>query len=339
MTANTPPERGTGNYKVLIADTEIHPQGLTMLEAVASLVMLPSYTSQEELAEAARDADAILARTAVISRAVIHAAEKLKIVSRHGVGVDNVDVAACTEHGVAVTITGDANSQAVSEYAFGCLLAVANKMAAANTAVRAGKWDRHRFVGVELQGKVLGIVGLGRIGSRMAKQATGFEMEVIAYDPYLDAETARQFNVSLVDLPTLLRRADFISLHMPLTPETRHMIGQPEIELMKPSAILVNTARGGLIDEQALYQALARQRIAGAALDVFDQEPLPANHPLTQLDNLLCSPHVAGQTEEALQRMAVGAAENILRVFRGEVPPFVINPEVLKNTSRVAWKD
>jgi phosphoglycerate dehydrogenase-like enzyme len=117
------------------------------------------------------------------------------------------------------------------------------------------------------------------------------------------------------------------------------MIGQPEIELMKPSAILVNTARGGLIDEQALYQALARQRIAGAALDVFDQEPLPANHPLTQLDNLLCSPHVAGQTEEALKRMAVGAAENILSVFRGEVPPYVVNPEVLNNTSRVAWKD
>jgi D-3-phosphoglycerate dehydrogenase len=327
------------DYKVLIADPAIHPEGIELLKPVAEVVVMPaSYSSPKLLIDKAGDVDAILARTSVISRPVIEAAPNLKIVSRHGVGVDSVDVEACTEYGVVVTITGDANSQAVSEYAFGCLLAVANKISLADTAVKAGQWERNRFVGVELHHKVLGLIGLGRIGSRMARQAAGFEMEVLAYDPYLKAETAHQFGVTLVDLETVLRRADFVSLHVPLTTETRYLIGRAELGLMKPSAILVNTARGGLIDEQALYEALSHRRIAGAALDVFEQEPLPAGHPLTKLDNLLCSPHVAGQTEEALYKMSVGAAENILCVFRGEIPPFVVNPEALTNTSRISWK-
>jgi D-3-phosphoglycerate dehydrogenase len=326
-------------YKVLIPDAAIHPDGIHMLEEVAALTLLPSYSPQETLVAAAKDVDAILARTSIISRPVIEASSKLKIVSRHGVGVDSVDVAACTQHGVLVTITGDANSEAVSDHAFGCLLAVARKITTAHAAIKAGRWERDRIVGVELYRKTLGLIGLGRIGSRMVKRAKGFDMEVLVYDPYVTTETARPLGVTLVDLPTLLRQADFISLHVPLTDETRHIIGQAELDLMKPSAILVNTARGGLIDEKSLYESLAAGRIAGAALDVFEQEPLPPNHPLTRLDNILFSPHVAGQTAEALQRMSVGAAENILRVFRGEAPPFVVNPEVLNSTSRIKWSD
>lgn len=318
-------------HRVLITDAAIQPEGVAMLEAVAEVTILPSYQSEADLVKAAESVDAILARTAVISEAVIRASSKLKIVSRHGVGVDNVDLAACTACGVMVTITGDANSQAVSEYAFGSILAAARKIPLANAHVKGGNWDRTLFVGTEMQGKTLGIVGLGRIGTRLVRQATGFDMDVLAYDPYVTADSLQAENVTLVDLETLIRQADFVSLHMPLTPETRHIIGPAELALMKPSAILVNSARGGLIDEEALYQTLKAKRIAGAVLDVFEDEPLPANHPLTKLDNLICSPHIAGQTAESLVRMSIGAAENILQVFRGEIPAFVVNREVVKS--------
>ena len=173
----------------------------------------------------------------------------------------------------------------------------------------------------------------------MAKHAQAFDMEVLACDPYVAVERAREFGAVLVERQTLLRRADFVSVHVPLTTETRHMIGRAELEIMNPAAILVNTSRGGVVEEQALYAALVGGQLAGAALDVFEQEPVPADHPLLQLDNLLCSPHIAGQTEESMVRMSVSAAENILRVLRGEPPSHVVNPEVLQDRSRVQWRD
>lgn len=326
------------DYKVLIIASSIRPEGVKMLEAVASLSYLPAYSPEEDTVEAARDVDAILARVATITKPVVRASPKLKIVARHGVGVDAVDVEECTRLGIVVTTTGDANSEAVSEHAFAGLLAVARWLAIADASVKSAKWERQRLVGVELYGKVLGLIGLGRTGARMARHSRGFDMRVLAYDPYVDAETAQKLNVSLVDLETLLRRSDFISIHAPLTEQTRSLIGQAEFGLMKPSAILVNTARGGLVDEGALYEALASRRIAGAALDVFAQEPLPPDHPLTRLDNVLCSPHMAGVTEESLMRMSMRAADNILCVLRGERPMFVVNPEVLQNTNRIQWR-
>lgn len=318
--------------KVLIADPAVHPAGLELLETMAELIIMPPYAPVEAVVAAAGEVEAILARTAKISAAVIRAAPRLKIVSRHGVGVDSVDVAECTRHGVLVTITGEANAAAVSEHAFGMLLALSNKLVQAHASVKAGEWNRERFVGVELEGKTLGLVGLGRIGSRMARQAQGFGMEVLVYDPYIDAQKAQQAGASLADLPALLRQADFISLHIPLTAETRHLIGRAALALMKPSAVLINTARGGLIDEEALYEALVEGQIAGAALDVFEQEPLPGHYPLAHLENVLCSPHIAGQTAEALVKMSVGAAENILKVLRGERPAFIVNPEALDHS-------
>jgi D-3-phosphoglycerate dehydrogenase len=325
------------DYRVLLADDSIRPDGIEMLRKVASLKRLPMWPPEDDLVDAARDADAILSRSAIISRPVIAASPKLKIVSRHGVGVDYVDVEACTEHGVLVTITGDANSESVSEQALACLLAVARRIALADAEMKAGKWERPHLTGVELYRKVLGIVGLGRIGSRMAKHAKGFDMEVIACDPYIDAERALRFDATLVDLETLLRRSDFVSLHVPLTEETAHMIGQAQLELMKPSAILINTARGPVVDGQALYEALNIGTIAGAGLDVFEEEPLPADHPLRKLDNVVLTPHVAGQSEEAMAGVSIRAAENVLRVLRGETPPIelIVNPEVLATTSRV----
>ena len=322
-------------YKVLVADDSIRPEGIRMLKEVAWVTALPAYPSEEELVDAAQDVDAILSRSAVISSPVIGASPKLKIVSRHGVGLDYVDVEACTGHGVLVTITGDANSEAVSEHAFGCLCAVARKIAIADAGIRSGEWERERIVGVELYGKVLGIIGLGRIGSRMAKHARGFAMQVIACDPYVEPERARRLGVALVDLETLLRRSDFVSLHVPLTEETKHMIGRAELKSMKPSAILVNTARGAVVDQRALYEALVGREIAGAALDVFEEEPLPVDHPLTELDNVVCTPHCAGQTTEAMVRVSIRAAENILCVLRGEVPSLslIANPKVLGDMS------
>ena len=327
------------SFKVLIADAAVHPEGIRMLDEIVELEQVPAYTSEAELIEAAKDVDGILARACLISRPVILAAPRLKVVSRHGVGVDNIDVEECTRNGIAVAITEEANCQAVSEHAFACLLALANRVTPADREIRAGKWERHKWVGVELHGKTLGILGLGRIGSRAAKHAAAFNMEVIACDPYVQERAASELGVSLVDLETLLRRADFLSLHVPLTQETKGIIGARELDLMKASIFVVNTSRGGIVDEEALHRALVDGHIAGAAIDVFEQEPVPADHPLLQLDNVLCTPHVAGQSDESMIRMSQAAAENILRVLRGEPPSQVVNPEVLQDRSRINWRN
>ena len=205
--------------------------------------------------------------------------------------------------------------------------------------MREGHWERHKWVGVELHGKVMGIIGLGRIGSRMARIARAFDMEVLACDPYIPAARAEAVGARLVDLPTILQRADFVSVHVPLNQETRHLFGRSEFAAMKPGAIFANTARGGIVDERALHEALVSGHLAGAAQDVFEQEPAPPDHPLLELDNLVLSPHVAGQSTESMVRMSVGAAENILRVLRGEQPSYLVNPEVLGDRSRVNWKN
>ncbi len=325
-------------HRVLIADTSIRAEGLRLLEESVSIIELPAYSSERNLIDAATDVDGILARACVISAPVILAAKRLKIVSRHGVGFDNVDVAECTRQGIAVSITEEANAQAVSEHAFAGMLAVANRIVPAHEAVRAGKWDRSKWVGVELHGKVLGIIGLGRIGSRMARQGAGFDMEIFASDPYIDSVDATRVGATLVDLKTLLRRSDFISLHAPLKEETRHLIGSSELDMMKSSVILVNTSRGGVIDDGALCHALATGAIAGAAIDVFEEEPVAADHPLLEMANVLYSPHVAGQSEESMVRMSVGAAQNILRALHGDPPSCLVNPEVLTDKSRINWR-
>ena len=325
------------NFKVLVTDHNIRPDGLDLLrESGAKIEILQAFSPQKTLVEASRVVDGILARAATITKDVL-TSPNLKVVSRHGVGYENVDVEECTRLGIAVTISGDANSQAVSEHAFALLMAAARNLVVANRIVQSNSWDRNGVVAVELHRKTLGIIGLGRIGNRLARQASGFDMKVLVYDPYASDEAIRTAGAIRVELQDLLSRADFISLHVPLTDETRHIIGRAELERMKPSAILANTARGELIDEQALYDALVSGSIAGAGLDVFEEEPPPENHSLLGLDNVVCSPHVAGQTAEALVRTSLASAENVLRVFRGEVPDVLVNPEVLNNRSRISW--
>ena len=325
-------------YRVLITDHNVRREGIELLrENDIEIDILQAFSPHEILVEASRDVDGLLARAATVTKDVLHS-QNLKVVSRHGVGYENVDIDACTSLGIAVTISGDANSQAVSEHAFALLMAGARNLRTAHGIVQAHTWDRDGVVAVEFHRKTLGIVGLGRIGSRLARQASGFEMKVLVYDPYATDEAIEAAGAARSDLGELLSRSDFVSLHVPLTEETHHIIGAPELEKMKSSAFIVNTARGELIDESALHTALVGGAIAGAGLDVFHEEPPPADHPLLALDNVICSPHVAGQTAEALVRTSLAAADNILRVFRGEEPDILVNKEVLSNNTRINWK-
>ena len=318
-------------YNILVSDRSIHPAGIDLLRPLADLTFLKGYAAPEIFVAAVAEVDAIFCRNGIIDANVVAAAAKLKIVSRHGVGYDNVDIAACTRRGIVVTTTGEANSQSVSEHAIGMRLYLVRELPRANADMDAGRWERTSLVGTELFGKTLGIVGLGRVGARLVKHAAGFAMEVLACDPYLAAETITARGAAPVDLPTLLRRSDFVSLHLPLSEETSNLIGADELAQMKNSAILINTARGGIVDEKALYDALTNKQIAAAGIDVFAQEPLPAENPLIGLDNVCHSPHIAGQTAESLVRVSLQTAENILTVLRGETldPGFVVNPEVL----------
>lgn len=316
-------------YKVLVTGVGMRPEGIDLLRPFAELLFLEKPEPQA-LLEAVGDVDAVFCRNGQITAEVVEAAPRLRIVARHGVGYDNVDVEACSRGGVAVTTTGEANSQSVSELAFGLILALARDLVRANAEIDAGRWERGGLVGCELQGKTLGIVGLGRVGRRLARHAAGFDMRVWACDPYLDEATVAARGAHKADLGPLLHESDFVSLHLPLEPATRHLIGAAELASMKETAFLVNAARGGLVDEEALYEALVSHRLAGAALDVFDIEPLPGGHPLAKLDTVCHTPHIAGQTDESLRRMSQQVGRNILTVLQGGRPAadFLVNPAV-----------
>jgi D-3-phosphoglycerate dehydrogenase len=271
----------------------------------------------------------VIVRLFAIGRGDFEKAARLRVVAKHGVGVDNIDCVAATARGVPVLWTPGANSNAVAEHTLGLLLALARKLEDASRALKMGKpFVREEFEGVELAGRVLGVVGLGRIGSRVAqKAALGLGMRVLAHDPYVE----RAPHAGLVELcerlDDLLREADFLSLHVPLTDETRRMIDARALALLPAGARLVNTARGAVVDEAALVEALRSGRLAGAGLDVFEEEPLPASHPLASAPNVILTPHVAGMTREAMERVSEETAEGVLAVLQGRRPANVFNPE------------
>lgn len=277
--------------------------------------------SEAELLARIAEADVLISGTEPVTANVIAAAPRLKVISKHGVGYDNIDLAAARARNVPVAIAGPAVVDSVADLTFALILAAARKIPQGNASVRAGKWDR--FVGPELRGKILGIVGLGQIGKGVCRRAVGFGMQLIAVDAFPDHAFAASWAVRCVSLEQLLSEADFISLHAPSTAETRHLIGSAQLERMKRSTFLINTARGDLVDETALYAALKQGRIAGAAVDVFQQEP-PGMSPLLELDNFIATPHCAGQTEEGLRRMGEITAENAMRVLRGEKPLYAV---------------
>lgn len=311
----------------------IHEAGMALLRQRNDVqIAIASGISEETQIREARDAHAIIARATPVTREIIDAAGALCVVSRHGVGCDNVDVARLTARGIPLTITIEANALSVAEHTLYLILALAKRGLAFDRAVHRGDFDiRSTLRGADVAGKSLLIIGFGRTGSRVSGFARAFNMKVFAYDPYIDQSLISSASCNATDdYLAALPDMDVITLHCPLTAETRGMIGAVHLDAMKPSAYLVNCARGGIVDEPALYQALESGTIGGAGLDVFLREPLPGDDPLLALDNVITSPHVAGGTLEASMRMAAHAAHNVLAAFDGNLDPrAVVNSEVL----------
>ncbi len=293
-------------YRVLIADA-LPAEGLEPLRADGRFELeVRTGLKGEELAQAIAGVDAVVVRSATrITRDALRLADRLKVIGRAGVGVDNIDVSAATERGVAVLNAPAGNTISAAELAFALILALVRKVPAADRSMKAGEWDRKSFQGTELYGKTLGLVGAGRIGGEVAKRARAFGTRVVAYDPFLTPEKASELDIELGTLEEVLRRADVISLHVPLTESTQGMIGDAQLAMMKPGAYLVNAARGGIVDEVALARFVESGRLGGAALDVYDEEPLAAGHPLRKLPGVVLTPHVGAQTAEAQQNVAV----------------------------------
>ena len=281
--------------------------------------------NENEVIELIEDADGIIAGQDALTGKAIAAGKNLKIITRYGVGVDKVDIASATKQKVIVTNTPGANSGSVAEYAMALMLAVARKIVIGRNSVIQGEWSFMTSTG--LNNKVLGIIGLGKIGQGLAIRAKGFGMKIIAYDPYPNNQFAAENDIEFVDIQQLFRDSDFISLHAPGTKANIHLIGKQQLDLMKSTAFLINTARGTLIDEQALYKALLEKRIAGAGLDVLYNEP-PGNNPLCTLENVVITPHLAANTTEAIENMDLMSVQAVIAYFKGERPPYVVNPEV-----------
>jgi glyoxylate reductase len=260
-------------------------------------------------------------------------APKLKVVSNCAVGFDNIDIKAATERGIIVGNTPGVLTDTTADFAFALMLAAARRVAEGDRIVRAGKWKTWGpmiLLGPDVHDATLGIVGLGRIGSAIARRAKGFRMNLIYSDVIRNKQAEEEFGIKFVDIDTLLAQSDFITLHTNLTPETYHMIGQKQFEKMKKTAILINTSRGPIVDNMALYEALKSGKIAYAALDVTEPEPIPANHPLLTLENVIVAPHIASASVATRTKMGVMAADNLIAGLKGEMPPNPVNPEVLK---------
>lgn len=312
--------------KVLVAD-KISAKGVAYLREQPGFEVVEAYgSSPEKLLELVRDVHAIAVRSETkITREVFAAAPHLKVVGRAGVGVDNVDVEAATERGVVVMNTPSGNTVATAELTFTHLLCGARPVPQAAESMRAGKWDRKSYAGIELFRKTLGIVGLGRIGSEVAKRAQAFGMRVLAYDPYLAPSRAKAMQVESVPLDELLAQADFITVHMPLTDDTHHLIDEAALAKTKKGVRLFNCARGGIVKEAALIDALRSGQVAAAGLDVFEDEPLPADHPLRALPNVVLTPHLGASTAEAQESVGIEIAEQIADVLRGGVIRNAVN--------------
>ncbi len=319
---------------VLIAGP-IHADGMAVLEGRDGLTYeVLAAPDAAALGERLVDADALLIRTAPLSAAAVGAAPRLKVVARHGVGYDNVPVDALNARGIPLAIVGNVNAQTVAEHTLFLILTLAKRGVVRDRAARDGRWNAARGEGGtwELAGRSLLLAGFGRIGSEVARRARAFDMTVLAYDPFVDQAAMADLGVVKTDdWRTVLPDADVISLHLPRTPETENMIGADELRAMKPTAVVINAARGGLVDEAALADALEVGEIAGAGLDTLDSEPPEPGHPLLALDKVVFSPHSAALTDECLLRMGVSSAQNILAGLDGRLDPaLVVNRDVLQ---------
>ncbi|MFQ5681062.1 MAG: phosphoglycerate dehydrogenase [Candidatus Omnitrophota bacterium] len=305
-------------FKILISDP-LAKEGAEILERERQLgVDLRPGLSPEELEQAIGGYDGLIVRSATkVTARVISAAKRLRVIGRAGVGLDNVDLEAATSRGIIVMNTPGGNTISTCEHTLSMLLCLSRNIPQANTSVKAGEWKRSKYIGVEVYGKVLGVVGLGRIGREVSKRALALGMKIAAYDPFLSRDKAEELGVELVEMEELLRRADYITVHTPLTNETRHIISDREFALMKDGARIVNCARGGIIDEAALRRALQSGKVKAAALDVFEKEPPPKGSPLLRQDNLIVTPHLGASTQEAQINVAVEIAEAVRDALLG----------------------
>ena len=318
MTANA-----TTTYKVLVSDP-VSEDGLrALLDDSHVQVVIKTDFTPEALVDAIGEYDGLIIRSQTrVTADILARADRLKVIGRAGVGVDNVDVPAATQKGVVVLNSPEGNTMAATEHTWALLLALARKLCPADASMRQGKWDRKSYTGTELYGKVLGVIGLGKIGGAVARRGQGFEMDVVAYDPFVTQEQAARMGVRLLPVDDLLRIADFVTIHVPKTKDTADMINSERLALMKPSARLINCARGGVVHEQALADAVRCGAIAGAAVDVYSTEPPAADNPLLAAiaagcPNLLLTPHLGASTEEAQIKVAVDVAEQIRDFFLG----------------------
>ena len=309
--------------RILIADS-LDPAGLALLRASGAEVVELREEERPRLAEIVAGFDALVVRSATkVTADLLRAAKGLKVVGRAGIGVDNVDVEAATELGILVVNAPTANLLSATEHTFALLLAVARRIPEADASTKAGGWNR-KLTGIELQGKTLGIIGFGRIGQRVARRARGFEMNVVAYDPYLDPAAARRLEAELLPLDELLRRSDAVTLHTPLTEQTRNLLDAGRLALLPPGALVINCGRGGVVDEPALLAALESGAVGGAGIDVFAEEP-PADRRLARHPRVVATPHLGAQTREAQERISTETAEMVLQALAGSFAIAAVN--------------
>lgn len=306
-------------FKVLVSDP-ISDQGLQKLMDADDVVLdKKTGLSEDELAEIIGDYDALLVRSQTkVTPRIIEAAHKLKVIGRAGVGVDNIDLEAATQKGIIVINAPDGNTIATCELTMGMMMALARHIPQAYKKTITGEWDRKSFVGVELRSKVLGVIGMGRIGSEVAKRARAFGMEILGYDPFLTEDRAEKLGVTLATIDQICEQADFITVHTPLTNETRNLISKPQFAKMKKGVRIINCARGGIIDEEALLEAIDAGIVAGAAFDVFVEEPPRPDHPFLNHPNIIVTPHLGASTIEAQENVATDVAEEVLHILRDE---------------------
>jgi len=319
--------------KVLVAD-EISKNGVELLKAQGYKVDVKTGMKEDELVKVIKDYDVLLVRSATKATRKVIEASKLKVIGRAGIGVDNIDVEAATERGVLVMNAPSGNVISTAELTIGLIFALARQIAQADASMKKGEWKRKEMKGTQVQGKTLGIIGLGRVGAEVAKRATVLGMTVIAYDPLVSPEVGARLHVRLLALDRLLQEADVVTLHTPLTAQTKDMLGKAELAKMKKTALLINCARGGVVNEEALYEALSEKRIAGAALDVFTAEP-PAGSKLLSLTNIVLTPHLGATTTEAQEEVGSEIAEQVIAYLKDNIIrnavnlPAKLDPEIV----------
>jgi D-3-phosphoglycerate dehydrogenase len=309
--------------RVLVSDS-LAEEGVRRLESGAEVDVITNL-SQEELVNKIKDYDALVIRSGTkVTAEVINAAEKLKVIGRAGVGVDNVDVGAATKKGIIVLNAPGGNTISAAEHTIAMMLAVSRNIPQANAALHKGEWNRKKYTGVEFFNKTLGIVGLGRVGAEVAMRMKAFGMQILTYDPFVTEARADQLGVKIASLEEVLKNSDFITVHTPLTNDTRNLIDEDEFNIMRPGVRIVNCARGGIINEAALARAVADGKVGGAAIDVFTKEP-PTGNPLLEQEKIITTPHLGASTAEAQINVALAVADQILAIFKGGMPTTAIN--------------